>query len=200
MKRRAISGAVAAIIVAVAVGAGASVYYLGVVLPAGRTIATDTMMSTLSTSSLMPSTKTTDNMMSTVSSSVAASSSSKSSAQSSSSQAAKLHIVALHVSHTLSGATVAATCAPTTPAQGASYLKVTNNGTAPAEIVGISFNYVEMMTESGAPTGTCTVAAGATEYITLRGIGEDPATAGQLFTVSITGNNGGWAYLDGSFV
>ena len=200
MERGAISVAVAAIIIIVAVGAGASAYYLGVVLPGGKTTATDATMSTVSTSSAMPSTTTTENVMPTVSSSTTASSSSKGGTQSTSSQAAKLQILASHVSHSMSGVTLAATCGLTMPDQGASYLKVTNNGTAPADITGITFSYVEMGIDSGAPTGACTVAVGATLYITMTGIGMDMATMGEAFSVSITGNNGGFAYVEGAFV
>jgi hypothetical protein len=127
------------------------------------------------------------------------SSSTKSSAQSSANQAAKLQIVAGHVSHTLGGADLAATCSLTMPAQGASYLEVTNNGTAPAEINTIAFSYVEMAMSSGAPTGACVVGAGATEYITLTGIGMDAATAGAPFTLTLIGSNGGSANFEGAF-
>jgi hypothetical protein len=86
------------------------------------------------------------------------------------------------------------------PAQGASYLAVSNTGTAPAEIKAITFSYVEMMTSSGAPTSSCTVGVGATEYITLTGIGADPATAGTLFSVSISWGSSGYTSVAGTFV
>src|SRR5438552_4938821 len=133
------------------------------------------------TSTISPSSTTSS---STTSSS--ASSSTRGSAQSSSRLAANLTIASGRVSHTLGGTDVAATCGLVMPEQSASYLVVSNTGTAPAEIKGITFSYVEMMTSSGTPTGSCTVAVNATEYITLKGVGADPATSGELFTVSIS--------------
>jgi sorbitol-specific phosphotransferase system component IIA len=111
-----------------------------------------------------------------------------------------LTIVSGRVSHKLSGADVAATCGLALPAQGASYIVVTNHGTAPADISRITFSYVEMMTSSGAPTGACTVGVGGTEYITLTGIGADPASAGELFNVSLSWSGNGYASLQGTFV
>ncbi|MDA4118828.1 MAG: hypothetical protein OK455_10865 [Thaumarchaeota archaeon] len=229
MERRAISNAMVAVIVVIVIGIGASAYYVGAVLPGAQTTATstvlpnsststtkgvtDTMMSTTSTSSMMSSSSstmtqssmmssssTTSSMVSTVStSSMMSSSTTTSSVQSSSGQGATLQIAASQVSHSLSGASVAATCGSTTPAQGASYLKVTNTGTVSSTISNISFNYVDMATESGAPYATCTVAAGATVYVTLTAVGLDMATAGEMFTVSVTGTNGGFAYAGGNF-
>src|ERR1700730_15781221 len=127
---------------------------------------TDTMMSTVSTSSILPSTTTmiptvsqssttsssmtssastssmmsstsTSSMMSSTSTSSMMSSSTQSQTQSSSGPGAHLQVVANHVSHSLGGFAFAATCGVTAPAQGASYLKVTNNGTAPAKITNI---------------------------------------------------------------
>jgi hypothetical protein len=77
---------------------------------------------------------------------------------------------------------------------------VSNTGTAPGEIKGITFSYVEMMTSSGAPSNSCTVGVGATEYITLNGVGADPATAGALFSVSISWGSSGYTSLAGTFV
>jgi len=111
-----------------------------------------------------------------------------------------LTIVSSRVSHTLAGIDVAATCGTVMPVQGASYLVVSNTGTAPAEIKSITFSYVEMMTSSGAPTSSCTVGVGATEYVTLKGIGADPATAGELFNVSLSWGSGGYSSLEGTFV
>ncbi len=133
-------------------------------------------------------------------SSTTSSSSSQTSAQSSSSgQAANLQIVAARVSHAVAGTPVAGTCSGTMPPAGASYIEVTNNGTASASINKIVFDYVEMMTESGAPTGACVVAAGATEYITLTGVGVDTANAGEAFTVSVFPSSGSFVYLQGAF-
>jgi hypothetical protein len=111
-----------------------------------------------------------------------------------------LTIVSGRVSHTLGGTDVAATCGLSMPAQGASYLVVSNTGTVPVEIKGITFSYVEMMTSSGAPTSSCTVGVGATAYITLKGIGAEPATAGALFSVSISWGSSGYTSLAGTFV
>jgi hypothetical protein len=121
------------------------------------------------------------------------------STQSSSRQAAHLRIISARVSHALSGAPVAATCGPVMPAQGASYVVVTNDGTAANTIKGITFSYVEMMSRSGAPTGACVVGAGATEYITLTGVGEDPATAGEPFSILLNSSSGELANFQGAF-
>jgi hypothetical protein len=193
MKSKGLSGVVAAIIVVVVVGIGASAYYIGAVLPGGQT--TSSAILTASQSSVTSST-----LVSTASTSSMTSSSSQTSALASSGQGAQLKITASPVSHSLSGSQLTATCGLTKPAQGASYLQVTNTGTAPSTISNISFNYVDMGTESGKPTGTCSVAAGATAYITFTGIGNDMATAGEMFNVSITGDNGGFANVEGAFV
>lgn len=207
MKRRAISWAltaVAATIIAVAAGIGASVYYLGAAPPLAQT--TESMMPTISTSSMQPSstqssTTTTGTMVPTVSPSTTASMSTQSGAESSSTQAAHLKIVAGYVSHVLSGGAVAATCSGLMPAQGESYLEVTNNGTAPADVNNLTFENLaaDMASGSGAPTGACTVGAGSTEYVTLTGIGNTMATAGETFTVSLTATNGGYASFTGTF-
>ena len=127
------------------------------------------------------------------------SSTTQAASQSSSGQGAQLHIATSKFAHSLSGMQVAFTCGSTTPAQGASYLQVTNSGTAPSVISNVSFNYVDMGTESGAPTGDCTIGAGATVYITFSGIGMDMAGAGEMYNVSITGSNGGFAYAQSAF-
>jgi len=89
------------------------------------------------------------------------------------------------------------------PAQGASYLEVTNNGTAPSVINNISFSYMQVMEtpiwETGGPTGACTLGPGATDYITLTGVGVDLAAEGEAFWVTVMGNNGGFAYIIGAF-
>ena len=94
---------------------------------------------------------------------------------------------------------MAASCGPSAPVQGASYLQVANNGTVSATIMTIAFNYVDMVTSTGAPSGNCVIAAGTTTYITLTGIGTDPATAGEPFNVSLTGTNGEFTNVDGTF-
>jgi hypothetical protein len=123
------------------------------------------------------------------------------SSQTALSQGAQLEIPASYVSHSLNGDSVAATCGPTMPAAGASYLEVANTGTAPSTIDTISFSYIDMttVTDSGAPTGACTVAAGAIEYVTLMGVGVNVASVGEQFTVSVIGNNGGFANISGVF-
>ena len=198
--------------VAVAVAAAASAYYVVAVLPAAQSLSTTLSMgqtsTTTQTTASSVSSSSIGGMMSTVSpssttsSSMASSTSSstQSSVQSSSREAANLTMPSGRVSHKLGGADVAATCGPTMPSQGASYLVVTNSGTAPAEIKAITFSYVEMMTSSGAPTGQCTVGVGATEYITLTGVGADPATAGGLFTVALSWGTSGYSSLEGTFV
>lgn len=124
--------------------------------------------------------------------------STQSSAHSSIGQGADLQIAASYISHSLSGTAVAATCGPAMPAGGVSYLEVTNNGTASSNITGLTFVYVDMPTnDSGAPTGACTVAVGATEYITLTGIGMDVTGGKDVYTASVTGTNGGFAYTSG---
>jgi hypothetical protein len=85
------------------------------------------------------------------------------------------------------------------PASGASYIKVTNNGTVSAVITSISISYVEMMTSTGSTSNDCPVGIGATEYITLTGVGADPATAGLPYTLSVIATNGGYANLSGTF-
>lgn len=116
-------------------------------------------------------------------------------------QEANLSIVAAHVSHSLEMMTVGATCAASPPQQGASYVEVRNSGTAPSNITSISFSYVDMadVTDTGTPTGGCTVGPGATEYVTVTGVGVNVATAGEMFTVSVSGSNGGFTYAGGSF-
>ncbi len=85
------------------------------------------------------------------------------------------------------------------PAPGASYLQVTNNGTAAADVTGISISYVEMMTSSGAPSNDCLVGVGATEYITLTGVGADPTDAGIPYTLTIIATTGAYANANGTF-
>lgn len=130
-----------------------------------------------------------------------ATTSTQSGAQSTSGQAAQLGIPASYVSHLLNGDSVAATCGTAMPAPGASYLEVTNTGTAPSVINTISFSYIDMstVTDSGAPSGVCSVAAGATVYITVTGIGVNVAGAGESFSVSVIGTNGGFANISGVF-
>ncbi len=222
MKRRAVSWALAAValtLVAVAGGIGASVYYLGSGVAASQTMATETGMSTTSqganmptstmatstmatssmTTSAMISTVSSSGVASTVSSSNMASTSTQTSVQSSSGQGAQLSIEAMTVSHSLGGYPVAGTCGSAMPGSSASYIEVTNTGTVPTVINTIDFNYVDMVTEMGAPSGACTVGAGATAYITLAGIGTDVATSGEMFSVSVIGTNGGFANAGGNF-
>jgi hypothetical protein len=210
MERRAISGAVAAIIIIVVVGIGASAYYLGAVLPAGKSSTTSSTMSTVMPS-VAPSSTTAQTMLSSSSSQTSMMSSSTHSsmttssstqtatAQSTSNQTVKLKIVAGHVSHTLGGMPVGASCSSTMPAQGSSYLQVTNSGTAPTEVNTIAYSWGAMSESSGAPTGGCVIAIGATEYIKLTGIGMDTASPGDSFSVQLIGSNGGSASLDGTF-
>jgi len=63
----------------------------------------------------------------------------------------------------------------------------------------IDISYVEMMTSSGSPIGSCTIAVGTTEYITLSGVGSDPANAGAQFVLSLITADGGYASVDGAF-
>ncbi len=76
---------------------------------------------------------------------------------------------------------------------------MTNSGTAPTVINKITVNYAVMTTEVGAPTGDCTVAPGATAYMTLTGVGMDMATTGEAFSFVLTGSNGASAYVLGAF-
>jgi hypothetical protein len=200
MKRKAISFAAAATITAVAIGIGASAYTLEAVISVGQNNTTEAGTSTALSSINMLSTTTTMNaMISTKSQNAVTSSSTNSSSQSSPGETASLQIAADHVSPGLSGAAVDATCGLAMPAQGASYLEVTNNGTAPTVIDRISFNYALMAMGSGVPMGDCAVAVGATVYITLTGIGMNMATAGETFTVELSGSNGGFVSAGGKF-
>jgi hypothetical protein len=85
------------------------------------------------------------------------------------------------------------------PPSGTSFLQVTNNGTAAAEVTGISISYVEMMTSSGAPSNNCVVGVGATEYVTLTGVGADPATPGTPYSLTLIATNGAYANANGTF-
>jgi len=111
-----------------------------------------------------------------------------------------LSIVASYVSHTLEMTDVGGTCGAS-PSQGASYLEVRNNGTASTAISVMSFSYEDMaqVVDTGVVSGTCTVDPGATLYITITGVGENVATAGEMFTVSLTGTDGAFTYGSGSF-
>jgi hypothetical protein len=216
MERRALSTAVVAVIVVVVIGVGASAYYLGVVLPSGQTSTTEGTMSTVPSSSsssmltqttmqttAMPSSSSssssmTEVMTSSTSRSSTTSSSTQTTTQTSTNQTANLQIVAGHISHTLGGTNVGGTCSTTMPAQGASYVEVTNNGTAPSVINTIAYSYGAMSESQGAPSGTCVIGAGATEYIKLTGIGMDAASTGDVFNIQLIGTNGGAASLSGT--
>jgi len=209
MQRKGMSTGVAAAIIVVVIGVGASAYYIGAVLPSGQT-STTTLGSTSSSSmtavanTMIPapsssSTSSSSSSSATVTTSSMMSSSTQSTSQSSSGQGAALHIAASRVSHSMSGMQVSFTCGTTMPGQGASYMQVTNSGTLPSDITNVSLNYVDMGTESGAPTGACTIAAGATMYITFTGIGMDMASAGEMTNISISGSNGGFTFTQTAF-
>ena len=159
---------------------GASVYYLGAAPPAVSTTS-ETSVSSASSS--------------------AATSSPQGGGQTTSSLGAQLGIESTSVSHLLSTTHFSATCGVVAPAQGASYIEVTNSGSAPAAISSVSFSYIDMtpVTDSGAPSGDCTVGAGATEYITFMGIGQDRAYTGVSFTVTVNWGDSGYAYAAGTF-
>ena len=169
-------------VIALALVIGASVYYLGAATPSASTM-------------------TIENSTSTVHPGSPASSSVPIGAQSSSGQGAHLGIEASVVSHLLGATQFSATCGSSTPAQGASYIEVTNTGAAPATVSGVSFSFVDMtpVTESGAPTGACTLGAGESAYITFGGIGQDRAYAGESFTFTVNWGGGGFAYAEGNF-
>jgi len=217
MPRRGLTAAVAGAIVVIVVGIGATAYYFGALAPAGTTTTTSTALAqtmiTTTNAETMPSSST---MSTTTSSMIGASSTTTSmstpvmsttssmstatmtTTQSSTSGGAQLHITSWSVSANIAGEPVTATCGTSMPGSGANYIAVTDSGTAPSVITNLSFSYLDMATEAGAPTGTCTINPGTTTYITLSGIGIDMATSGNPFTVSLTGTNGGFVYTEGN--
>lgn len=177
MADRVMSWPVALAAVVVVIAIGASALYLD----------TGTQARTTSSAVSAPSTTLTT-------------SSSQSSSQSSSGTP-MLEIASFYVSHSTSFTAVTVACVSSAPAQGASYIEVTNNGTAPSVINAVAFSYVDMaqITDTGAPSGDCTVAPGATIYLVVTGIGENVATQGEQFSVSVEGSHGGEAFSVGSF-